>query len=107
MRIPKRLKALLSNLRMRSCEHKQHTQQHNMTSNATGLGIVNLQCGNRADLRLLDVVEVDVMGGGVDTGEKEDGVGELAVHPQVLVEGKKAQLGADEAHDCATDGEKD
>lgn len=47
------------------------------------------------------------MGRGVDDGEQQHGVGELAVHPDVLVERDEADLGAEKAHDGSADGEQD
>src|SRR5262245_6295350 len=78
-----------------------------MASDATGLRVVDLQGGDGTNLVLLDVEEVDVVGGGVADGEEEHGVGELAMHPQVLVEGQEADLGPQPAHDGAADGEQD
>jgi hypothetical protein len=34
----------------------------------------------------------------VKTGKKQDGVGELSMHPEILVERDEANLGSDPAH---------
>jgi hypothetical protein len=57
-----------------------------MTSDTTGLLIMDLESGNGSNLGEFDVVEVDVMGACVKAGEEKHGVGELAMHPQVLIE---------------------
>lgn len=48
--IPKCLKALLANLVMGCGVHKKHTEKHDMTSDATSLGVVNLDGGGRSNL---------------------------------------------------------
>jgi hypothetical protein len=78
-----------------------------MTSDATSLGIVNLKGGNGSDLGQFDVVEVDIVSAGMEGGEEEDGVCELAMHPQVLVEREESNLGSNPSHNSSADREKD
>jgi hypothetical protein len=44
---------------------------------------------------------------GVDDAEQQHRIGELSVHPDVLVERKKPDLGPDEAHDGPADRKQD
>lgn len=62
MSIPKRLKRLLANAGMRSRVHEHHTQQHNVTSNAACLGVVDLDGADGTNLSLFDIVKVDIVG---------------------------------------------
>lgn len=70
MGIPEGLEGLLSNAMMGGRVHQKHAKQHDVAGDATGLGIVNLESGDGANLRLLNVEEVDIMGCGVDDGEE-------------------------------------
>jgi len=55
--IPKRLEGLLPDAVVRGGVHQEHAQKHDMAGDATGLSVVNLNSGNRANLRLFNVVE--------------------------------------------------
>lgn len=55
--VPEGLERLLSDAVVGGGIHEQHAEQHNVTRNATGLSVMNLDCGNRSDLSLLHVVE--------------------------------------------------
>ena len=59
------------------------------------------------NLSFLDVVEVDVMRRGVDDGEQQHRVGELSVHPEILVERDELDLGTNPSHDCPADRQED
>lgn len=77
-----------------------------MASNATGLGIVNLNGGNGANLRQLNIIKVDVVRARVDDGEQQDRVGQLSVHPEVFVQGNESEFRTDPSHDSSTDRKK-
>ena len=85
VRVPEGLKGLLADPRMRCCVHHEHAEQHDVARDATGLGIVNLQGADGANLGPLNVEEVDVVCRGVADGKEQDRVSQLPVHPQVLV----------------------
>jgi hypothetical protein len=55
--IPKGFEGLLANLRMGGRVHQQHAQEHNVTSNSTSLGIMNLNSSDRSDLSTFDIEE--------------------------------------------------
>lgn len=59
--IPEGLERLLADTGMSSGIHEHHAEQHDMASNATRLGVVDLQGSDRTNLSLLDIVEVDIM----------------------------------------------
>lgn len=59
--VPKGLERLLTDTGVSSGIHEHHAEEHHMASNATGLGVVDLQSSDRTDLPQLDVVEVDIM----------------------------------------------
>lgn len=46
------------------------------------------------------------MTSGMDDGEEQRGIGELAVHPKVLVKRKPPDLGTDPSHYRPADGEE-
>jgi hypothetical protein len=79
-------------------EHEQHAEEHDVACDTTGLSIVNLKSRNGSNLSNFDVVEVDIMSTCVKTGEEKHGVGELTMHPQVLVEWDEADLGSNPSH---------
>ena len=55
--VPKGLEGLLSDLRVRCCVHEQHAEQHDVTSDATGLRVMDLQGKLRTNLADFDVEE--------------------------------------------------
>lgn len=59
--IPEGLERLLTDTGVSSGIHEHHAEQHDMASNATRLGVMDLQSSDRTDLSLLDVVEVDIV----------------------------------------------
>ena len=86
MRVPKRLKALLSDLCMRGREHEKHTQQHDMSSNTSGLLVVDLDGSFRSHLRPFDIEEVDVVAGRMNDSPEEHAVCDLAMKVLALVQ---------------------
>lgn len=57
MGVPESLEALLTNLLVGGCVHQEHAKKHYMSSNSTGLLVVNIKGVERTNLRFLDVVE--------------------------------------------------
>ena len=107
MRVPKRLIALLSDLGVRRRVHEQHAEQHDVSGDAAGLGIVDLHGGLAADLRALDVEEVDVVRGHVHDGPGQEGVRDLAVEPLALVQRQPSDPGSDEFEEIPAHGQED
>ena len=122
--VPKRFERLLPDAVVRRRVHQQHAEKHHMAGDAARLGIMDLQSRHGTNLRLLDIVEATgaVSGGlrsdrrchllhimcrGVDGGEQQHRVGELSVHPYVLIERDEPDLGPEEPHDGPADGEQD
>jgi hypothetical protein len=65
--------------------HEEHTQQHDVASNAAGLRIVDLYRRLRPDLVALHVEEVDIMCRDVENSEEQEAVRALAVKPLRLI----------------------
>ena len=86
MRVPERLEGLFSNLRMRSCVHEEHAQQHDVSGDTAGLGVVNLHTRLRSHLRALDVEEVDIMRSGMYDCPEKHCVCDLPMEPLRLVD---------------------
>jgi hypothetical protein len=59
--VPERLKRLLSNPVMRSGVDQKHAEQHDVPSNATSFGVVNLKRNLGTDLDALDVEEAAIV----------------------------------------------
>lgn len=97
MCVPERLERLLAYAVMCRGVHEEHTQQHDMASDATRLRIVDLHGGFRPNLVPLDVEEVDVMCTDVKNGEKQERVSALAVEPLRLVQGEESEFRANES----------
>jgi hypothetical protein len=57
MGVPESLKRLLSNPVVGSRVNQQHAEQHDVSSNTTSFGVMNLECDLRSDLNTLDVEE--------------------------------------------------
>ena len=93
MRVPESLVALLSDLRVRGGEHEQHAQEHDMSSNATSLHVVDLHGGFGSHERAFHVVKVDIVRGNMHDGPEEHGVGDLAVKPLTLVQRQPSDFG--------------
>jgi len=64
--VPERLEGLLPDFGVRGGVHHKHAKKHDVSCNAAGFGVVNLNSCDGADLRLLDIEEIDVMSGCVD-----------------------------------------
>lgn len=97
MRVPERLERLLAYAVMCRGVHEEHTQQHDMTSDATRLRIVDLHGRFRPNLAPLDIEEVDVMCSDVKNGEKQERVSALAVEPLRLVQRKESEFRTNES----------
>ena len=91
--VPESLIALLSDLCMRSGEHEEHTQEHDMAGDAASLHVVNLHSGFGSHERAFDVEEVDIVRGDVHDSPEQHGVGDLAVEPLALVQRQPSNLG--------------
>jgi len=98
---------LLADTSVGSGIHQQHAEQHNMTSNTTGVHVVDLECEERSNLRLFDVEKVDVVTSSVDDGEEQHRVSNLPMEPEVLVEGKPPDLGTNPSDDSSADRQQD
>ena len=48
--VPERFEALVANFVVRSCIHEDHNEQHEVTGDTTGLGVVDVQGRLRANL---------------------------------------------------------
>ena len=106
MGVPEGFEGLLPDLVVCRGVHEEHAEEHDVTCDATGLGVVDLYGSFRADLGAFNVEEVDVVRKYVDTGKGEEGVGTLSVEPLGLVQGEEAELWADEAHEVAAHGQE-
>lgn len=106
VRIPKCLKGLLTNLCVCGCVHEKHAEEHDMPCYSSSLSVVDLDCGNGANLRLFDVEEVHVMGGDVDDRVDKHRVCDLAMKPLRLVEGKEPDLWSDPSQQIPAHGQQ-
>jgi hypothetical protein len=61
MGVPEGLEGLLSDPGMCRGVNQEHAEQHDVTSNATSLGVVDFEGDLGTDLGLLDVVEAEVV----------------------------------------------
>lgn len=59
MRVPKSLKRLLSDSVVCGGIHEHHAEQHDMTSDTSGLRIMDLDSLHWANLRLLDIEKAE------------------------------------------------
>lgn len=84
--IPEGFVGLLADLVVGGGVHEEHAEEHDMTSDATSLGVVDLDGGLRTELSLFDVEEVDIVGKNVNAGEEEKGVGTLTMEPLGFIE---------------------
>lgn len=106
--VPEGFKALGANFLVGSAVHDDHDEEHDMTSEATGLGVVDLKRELLADLSAFDVNEVDVMGGSVNHGPESHGISDLSMEPDVLVcREEPHHLRADNADDVAKHRDED
>lgn len=63
-----------------------------MSCDASSLCVMDLDCGNRANLRLFDVEEVHIMGGDVEDRIDQHRICDLAMKPLRLVERQEPDL---------------
>jgi hypothetical protein len=127
--VPEGLERLLPNAVVRGRVHEKHAEEHNMASDSTRLSVVDFQSAHRTDLGLLDIEEaasvratlfsndatclilgegaycvlLDVVAGSVHNGEEKHGIGELAMEPEVLVEGQETKLRPDNTDERPAD----
>lgn len=67
--VPKGFKALLADLLVSSCIHEHHDKEHEVSSDASWLGVVDLQCKLLSDFCycLLDIFSRSILKGGGQT----------------------------------------
>lgn len=108
MGVPESLKALLADFVVGRGVHQDHDQQHEVTSNSTRLGVVDLEGGLLSDLGTLDIDEIDIVGSGVNHSPESHRVGNLSVEPDVFV-GRECpgELGTNDTDKVAQHREKD
>lgn len=101
MRVPECLEALLADLLMCGTVHDDHDEEHEMTSDSSGLLVVNVEGVSGTDLcsRLereyerckealtttFDIDKVDIMSSGMNHSPKRHGISDLTMEPNVLV----------------------
>lgn len=122
--VPEGLERLLSDPVMRCGIHEQHAKQHNMSGNATSLGVVNLEGNLGTNLGHLNVEEtthvslafavgrevkhiLDVMGRNVQNREEQHSVSDLSVEPHGFVQGQYPDLRPDHSQDVSAHGHHD
>lgn len=105
--VPEGFERLLSDAGVSGGVHQQHAEEHDVSSDTAGLGVVDIKCAKGADLRLFNVVKVDIMGRDVDDGPEKQLVSNLAMKPNGLVERYPFDLWADDAEQGPTHGQQD
>lgn len=106
--IPECFEALCADLVVGGRVHEKHDEEHEVTSDSTRLGIVDLQCDFRSDLSSLDIEEIDIVSRCVDHGPKSHLVSNLTMEPNIFI--SREQPGhsrTDDANDVAKHGEED
>ena len=63
MGVPESLEALIANLPMRGSVHQEHDQEHEVTSDASSLCVVDVQRGLLSYLCNQDIIEISYTGG--------------------------------------------
>ena len=86
--VPEGLEALVADLVVGGGVHEEHDEEHEVTGDTAGLRVVNVQGKLLTDLSALDVDEVDVVGGGVDSRPESHRICDLTMEPDVLVGGE-------------------
>lgn len=105
--VPKRLETLVADLVVRGGVHQHHDQEHEMTSDAPGLRVVDLQSNLLSDLSAFDVEKVDIVSGSMDHSPESHRVGDLTVEPDVLVGREQPlNLGSDDTNDIPKHGKE-
>ena len=126
--VPEGLEGLLPDAVVGRRVHEQHAEEHNVSGDTSGLRIVDLDRRGRPDLGPLNIVEaghklaefwllfarrrdaghiLHVVRRDVDNGEKEHGVRDLTVKPEVLVQRQKPDLRPDRPHKRAAYRQQD
>jgi hypothetical protein len=121
--VPKGLEGLLSDPVVRSGVDQQHAEQHDMSCNATSLGVMDLECDLWADLGTLDVEKaafistkqagrigidlLDIMRRDVENGEEQHSVGDLSVEPHGFIERRPPHLGSEPSENVPAHGHND
>lgn len=91
---------------MSSCEHEQHHEQHEVTSETTNFSVMNLQCCDRSNHSSFDVEHVDVVTKGVNNGPEQERVGDLSMEPYRLIEREPPKLWSNESQDVTAHGQQ-
>ena len=100
MCVPEGLEALVADLVVGGGVHKQHDEEQEVAGDATRLGVVDIQSELRANLRALDIDEVDVVRGRVHHRPEGELISDLPVEPDVLVGGEEGgYTGTDDTDD--------
>lgn len=94
MRVPEGLERLPSYPMMSCGVHQKHTQEHDMSSDATSLCVVDLDCCFGPNLIPFDVEEVDVVSADMDAGEGEHRISNLPMEPLRLIEWQPSDVGS-------------
>ena len=102
MRVPEGLEGLSSYSMMSRGIHQEHTQEHDVSSDASSLCIVNLNCCFGSNLVALDVEEVDVVSRHMDDCKDEHRIGNLPMEPLRLIEGQPSDVRSEESHQIST-----
>jgi hypothetical protein len=98
MGVPEDLKALLADLLVSGRVHQEHNKQHEVSSDATRLSIVDLLSSLFADLSTLDVDKIDVVSCRMKHSPESHRVGNLTVEPNVFIRWEEpGQLGSDDS----------
>jgi hypothetical protein len=86
MCVPKGFKGLLTDPVVGSGIDQKHTEKHNVSSDTTGLSVMNLQRNLRSYLCSLNVEEVNVMCGSMKNRKEKHGIGDLSMEPLRFIE---------------------
>lgn len=113
--VPESLERLLANPVVSGRVHQKHAEQHDVTRNATWLGVVDLESENRSNLRPLNIEEartisrnpqasmtkmslLDVVSSDMEDGEEQHGVCYLSMEPNVLIQRYEPNLRSEPSH---------
>jgi hypothetical protein len=108
MSVPESLETLVANLFVGGRVHQYHDQEHEMTSYASRLRVVNLESNLFPNLSALNVEKVYVVGGSMNHGPESHGIGNLSVEPDVFIGREQPlQLGPEYAKNISKHWEED
>lgn len=108
MCIPESLEALVANLLVGGGVHEDHDKEHEMTSDATWLCVVDILCTLLSNLSSLDVNKVDIMSSSVDHGPEGHGICDLSMEPDVFVGREEpSELGTEDTDDISKHWDED